>query len=653
MAKFKENQKKRQEKSQKEPAAAEKKDRKEDLGIIGEQEILAARDRLEEYKQGKASVDNKATENQQWWRERHWSTLSRNDDSKEKSTSAWLFNSIINKHADIMDNYPKPNILPREQDDEQDAKSLSKIIPVVLEQNQYRKTYSTAAYDFVGDGGCVTGVFWDNSKNDGMGDVTIKQVDVHNIFWQPGIENLQDSREVFVVSAVKNKELIAQYPQLEGKTGNDFTKVEYVNDENRDNSDESVVVDWYYKVQRYDEVDVADGMSIPRPITILHYCKFCNGVLLYASENDPAMEKGFYHHGKYPLVIRRLFPIKDNPWGFGYIDIMRNPQMFIDVIDTMIARNAMQAGSSRYWVRDDAGVNMDDFSDWSKAFIRWSGGSVDDVIKKVEVPTMPAFVVNHRVNKIDELKETSGNRDFSQGSTQSGVTAASAIAALQEAGSKLSRDMIRSYYDGFEEETYLVIELIRQFYTEPRSFRIDDQSGRYQFEEYSNANMTKERIPADGESALQPMQRKAIFDVQVVAEKQSPFSRAAQNETIKELYGMGLFAPANAEPALVCLDAMEFEGKDAIKQQIQQNSLMLQQFQRMQQVIMQADAALPQLGLAVQAGLAQPDMAAQGQPESSGGKESGTPEERAAKNDSDSTLAAKARTNAAKQAQVG
>ena len=83
---------------------------------------------------------------------------------------------------------------------------------------------------------------------------------------------------------------------------------------------------------------------------------------------------------------------------------------------------------------------------------------------------MPAFIVNHKTNKIDELKETSGNSDFSQGSTQSGVTAASAIAALQEAGSKLSRDMIRSYYEGFEEETYLVIELIRQFYTEPRSF---------------------------------------------------------------------------------------------------------------------------------------------------------------------------------------
>ena len=94
-----------------------------------------------------------------------------------------------------------------------------------------------------------------------MGDVTIQQVDIHNIVWEPGIENLQDSREVFVLSSVKNDDLIAQYPQMQGKTGQDYTKVEYTQDEQRDTSDESIVVDWYYKVQRYEDVDVAEGAS--------------------------------------------------------------------------------------------------------------------------------------------------------------------------------------------------------------------------------------------------------------------------------------------------------------------------------------------------------------------------------------------------------
>ena len=178
MATFKKKQDERQKKSQVEPEVAGS--QRQDLGIIGEEEVKEAAERMKKYQASKATIDQKATNNQDWWRLRHWSMMSRNETAPEKSTSAWLFNSIINKHADIMDNYPKPNILPREADDEQDAKSLSKIIPVMLEQNKYRRTYSTAAYDFINDGGCITGVFWDNTKNDGMGDVTIQQVDIHN-----------------------------------------------------------------------------------------------------------------------------------------------------------------------------------------------------------------------------------------------------------------------------------------------------------------------------------------------------------------------------------------------------------------------------------------------------------------------------------------
>lgn len=625
----------------KEARKAARKTESERTEKIGSDDVIAAFERMKEYQRSKASIDTKATSNQEWWRMRHWSQIQQKDTSEQKSTSAWLFNSLINKHADIMDNYPKPNVLPRTRDDEQDAQSLSEILPVVLEQNKYRNTYSTAAWDFVGDGACITGVFWDNSKNDGLGDITIKQVDVHNIYWQPGVEDIQDCKEVFTISIVPNEELEKIYPQMEGKTGKDFTKVEYIHDDYRDDSNESIVVDWYYKVQQVEEVEVAAGVTLARPKTVLHYCKFCNGEVLYASENEEGMEDGFYHHGKYPFVVRRLFPIKDSPWGFGYIDVMKSPQTYIDALDQIVSKNAFMTGDSRFWVREDAGIDVNDFADWSKPFVKFSGSNIDDVLKKIEVDTIPAFVVNHKTNKIEELKETSGNRDFSQGSTTSGVTAASAIAALQEAGSKLARDMIRQYYDGFEEENYLAIELIRQFYDEPRSFRINDGAGGYRFEEYSNQNMK-----ARGRS---------IFDIQVVAEKQSPFSRAAQNETIKELYSMGLFAPANAEPALVCLDAMELEGGERIKQQIQQNSLMLQQVQQMQNVILQADAMMPQLGLAAAAGL-QSTVSAQSVPsEMSNSKQEGTPEERAARasKEGESAQAAEARTKAAKQARVG
>ena len=615
--------------------------------VITSEIVKQAEARRQKYAKGKKSLDEKATANQKWWRGRHWSEIKKDNKSledAEKPTSAWLFNSIINKHADMMDNFPKPNVLPRSRDSQIDAEKLAKIVPVVLEQNGYQTTYSRKAYDYISDGTAITGVFWDNTKNDGMGDVAIRQIDIHNIFWKPGIEDIQESPEVFTVAAVDNKELVKMYPQMEGKVGNDKTTVKYEADDSTDDSSMSEVVDWYYKVVEYEDVVIDEsGTTLPRPKTILHYCKYCNGEVLYSSENE-GLENGFYQHGKFPFVFQVMFPIKDYPAGFGYIDVMKEPQKYIDVLDQLLADNAFKVGTERYFVRRSLGLNVDDFADYSKPFVEFDG-NLDDALKPIDTPTIPAFVLQYQTNKIEELKETSGNRDFSQGTTSGGVTAASAIAALQEAGSKLSRDMIRAAHNAFTEECYLVIELIRQFYTEPREFRIDDGKGGYEFVDYDNANIAAE-TSADG-----ILKSKPIFDLQVTAEKKSPFSRAAQNEMAKELYSMGLFNPDMAEPALVCLDMMDFEGKDEIKKKVQDNSILIGRVQQMVGAIQAFDAAYPQFGLAQVAGL-QSEMQTQMPQQSRGNGDvntEGTPEERAAKTEGEATRVANARKKTAEQ----
>ena len=619
--------------------------------VITSEIVKQAEARREKYSKGKKSLDEKATANQKWWRGRHWSEIKKDNKSledAEKPTSAWLFNSIINKHADMMDNFPKPNVLPRSRKSQFDAEQLAKIVPVVLEQNGYQTTYSRKAYDYISDGTAITGVFWDNAKNDGMGDVAIRQIDIHNIFWKPGIEDIQESPEVFTVAAVDNDELVKMYPQMEGKVGNDKTTVKYEADDSTDDSSMSEVVDWYYKVVEYEDVVIDEsGTTLPRPKTILHYCKYCNGEVLYSSENE-GLENGFYQHGKFPFVFQVMFPIKDYPAGFGYIDVMKEPQKYIDVLDQLLADNAFKVGTERFFVRRSLGLNVDDFADYSKPFVEFDG-NLDDAIKTIETPTIPAFVLQYQTNKIEELKETSGNRDFSQGTTSGGVTAASAIAALQEAGSKLSRDMIRAAHNAFTEECYLVIELIRQFYTEPREFRIDDGNGGYEFVDYDNANIAAE-TSADG-----ILKSKPIFDLQVTAEKKSPFSRAAQNEIAKELYSMGLFNPDMAEPALVCLDMMDFEGKDEIKKKVQDNSMLMGRIQQMVGTIQAFDSAYPQFGLAQVAGLQSEMQMPQQNQQTMNNRNvdtEGTPEERAAKTEGEATRVANARKKVAEQTLV-
>nr|DAL59423.1 MAG TPA_asm: Portal protein [Bacteriophage sp.] len=610
---------------------------------------------LHEYKDGKTTVDMKATENQEWWRLRHWNVIQGKTEAgkaKVEVGSAWAVNSILNKHADFMDSFPKANVLAREADDEEEAQILSKILPAIEEHTDAEQVYNTAGYDFLIDGTAITSVLWDPMAHDGMGDIKKTNVDIHNVFWQPGIEDIQQSKYFFDVSVADVNDVKLQYPDIADRIGGGKQGfiTEYIHDDNINHQNDIEIINCYYKKLEMRPVLInIDPQTVAQhlvPREILHMAIIIGDQCVFCSEDNPEYQDGFYKHGKYPYVFRKCFPVKDSPCGFGYLDIMKYPQRDIDKLDQAIMKNTMMKAKPRWWVKKNADINKEAFADWNEEIVEVGSGDLGSAVQQMDVDTLPAIVETHLEAKIDELKEISGNRDFSQGSTASGVTAASAIAALQEAGSKLSRDINKAMYRGSREEYYLEIELIRQFYTEPRTFRIDDGSGRYEYMDYSNVNIA----PQDITTPEGTRHKKSIFDLEVSAEKQSPFSRASQNETAKELYQMGLFAPDNATSALVCLDMMEFEGKEKIKQQIQQNDTFMQQFQNMQQLIIQLSPEA-----AVQMGLVDPNQVMMAQNANNGApgvSEEGSAEDRAAKKTTNTDRLDRARETARSASEV-
>lgn len=610
---------------------------------------------LHEYKDGKTTVDMKATENQEWWRLRHWNVIQGKTEAgkaKVEVGSAWAVNSILNKHADFMDSFPKANVLAREADDEEEAQILSKILPAIEEHTDAEQVYNTAGYDFLIDGTAITAVLWDPMAHDGMGDIKKTNVDIHNVFWQPGIEDIQQSKYFFDVSVADVNDVKLQYPDIADRIGGGKQGfiTEYIHDDNINHQNDIEIINCYYKKLEMRPVLInIDPQTVAQhlvPRETLHMAIIIGDQCVFCSEDNPEYQDGFYKHGKYPYVFRKCFPVKDSPCGFGYLDIMKYPQRDIDKLDQAIMKNTMMKAKPRWWVKKNADINKEAFADWNEEIVEVGSGDLGSAVQQMDVDTLPAIVETHLEAKIDELKEISGNRDFSQGSTASGVTAASAIAALQEAGSKLSRDINKAMYRGSREEYYLEIELIRQFYTEPRTFRIDDGSGRYEYMDYSNVNIA----PQDITTPEGTRHKKSIFDLEVSAEKQSPFSRASQNETAKELYQMGLFAPDNATSALVCLDMMEFEGKEKIKQQIQQNDTFMQQFQQMQQLIIQLSPEA-----AVQMGLVDPNQVMMAQNANNGAtgvSEEGSAEDRAAKKTTNTERLDRARETARSASEV-
>lgn len=550
--------------------------------IIGRPQIEKATETLQKYKRGKVNLENKVIENEQWWKLRHWEYIRKKDESGIKPASAWLFNSIANKHADAMDNYPEPNVLARALDDEDTAKRLSTILPVVLEQNNYEDVYSDTWWYKLKQGTGIKGIFWNSSKNNGLGDIDIRQCDILNLFWEPGIKDIQDSLNLFHVTLVDNSVLKDKYPDIEFKGNPTMDVSKYIYDDDVDTTEKSVVVDWYYK-------------KVVEDKTVLHYVKYVNDVVLYASENtNEYRDRGYYDHGLYPFVFDTLFVEEGTPCGFGYIDVMKDPQMYIDKLNQIILENAISAGRTRWLVSDSAGINDDDFKDPEKIVLHVPNLR-EETIREIRAQSLDGSVTNTLANKIEELKETSGNRDFSQGSTSNGVTAASAISALMEAGSKLSRDMISSSYRSFVKECYLCIELIRQFYTLPRQFRITGEGTDYEYITFDNSGMQMQSQGMAFDTDLGD--RMPVFDIRVSASKKATYSRMAQNELAIQLFGLGIFNPQNSDQALALLEIMDFDGKEKVIQKVKDNGTMYDRMMQMQQQMVQMAAVIDQLGM--------------------------------------------------------
>lgn len=579
---------------------------------IGKEQIRKARQVLQKYKDGKQHLEDEIVKNEKWWKQRHWDLITTEETRTDpKPASGWLFNTVISKHADFMDNYPSPVVLPRERGDVEEAQKLSSIIPVILEQNNFRETYSAESLYKIKHGTGIYSITWDASKLNGLGDISIRDVDALSIFWEPGIKDIQDSKNVFFCMLVDRETLEEDYPNLNlsslHSANSEAIVKTYWHDDSIDTTGKALVIDWYYHKR-------INGKKV------LHYVKFVDDIVLYATENQterpmmdapvrdqngmltmgqqaagPSMaETGLYNHGMYPFVFDPLFLETDSPCGFGFVNICKNAQTTIDIYNNAFEKNVQFGATPRWFTRSDRAINLEEFNNFNTPFVSVAGSLDETVIRAIDPPQPIQSAYLELLNmKIDEMKETTGNRDVTNGGTTAGATAASAIAALQESSGKTSRDQISTSYTAYKKVITMVIELIRQFYDVPRVFRIVGKGGQVGFTSYSNEGLQEQNDgPVFGEDIGY---RLPVFDVQVEAEKQSPYSRLSQNELALSFYNGGFFDPSRVDQALACIEMMDFQGKDEVEDRIRQNGGMYQQILNLQTQMLQMAQMIDQL----------------------------------------------------------
>ena len=565
---------------------------------IGEEQLKKFTQVLEKYKAGKAQTESRILASENWWKLRNTTEEQKvsniGGDGGFVSVSGWLHNVIVSKHADAMEAYPEPNILPREEMDKGEAQKLSAIVPCVLEQNQFEATYSDNAWQKLKTGTGVYKVVWDKGKLGGLGDISVERVNLLNIYWEPGVTDIQRSRYFFHTELCDKDVLEQRYPQLEGKLkGKSFMSTKFLYDDHVDTENKHTVIEVYYH-------KFVNGKKT------LQYCKYVGDQVLYATENDtqpvidevmqqqkpPMAMTGLYDHGKYPYVFDALYPIEGSPCGYGYVDICRNPQTVIDLLNTSFVKNAMVGAIPRYFRRQDGGVNAEQFLDLSQPLVDVTGNIDESALRRIEHDTLDSNYIAVLDRTIQELRETSGNTETSTGNISSGVTAASAIAALQEASGKGSKDSTQTAYRAYTQIVDLCIELIRQFYNLPRQFRIVGEYGMQKFISYTNSGIVQQH---QGNDFGQDMGfRLPVFDIKVSAQKKNVYTKVSQNELALQFFQHGFFNPQVTDQTLMCLEMMDFDGKDGIMQKVAQMGTMYQKLlQYMQLALTLAQAVDP------------------------------------------------------------
>ena len=574
---------------------------------------------LQRYKAGKASLERRVLAAEDWWRLRNRRREAREGHGSPtgfQSESGWLHNVIVSKHADAMEAYPEPVILPREPGDARSARQLSQILPCILERDHFERTWSEAMWQKLKTGTAAYRVRWDPELLGGLGDIRVERVDLLDLFWEPGVGDIQRSRYVFCTHLEDEDLLQERYPQLKGRLRDGaFRATRFVYDDAVDLTGKATVIEAYYK---------RDGL--------LHYVRYVGDTVLESTEEEslpPAGEgapvrtlgrmreepdeetqpssgsdplphpsdalretasatfprwgkagggSGLYAHGRYPFVLDPLFPVEGSPCGYGFVDLCRNDQTAIDLLRTALVRNALVGATPRFFARTDGGVNEEELLDLTRPLVHVTGDLGEESLREMRTAGLPAGSVTVLESTIRELRETSGNTETATGNIHSGVTAASAIAALQEASGKGSRDAIRASWAAFGEIVEMMIELVRQFYDLPRQFRILGEGGT-EYLSWSNAALRPREQFLAGQSLglTQP-----VFDVKVSAQKRSAWTRLGQNELAMELYRLGLFAPGNERQALGLLELMDFDGRDALMRRLEERSAELQRLRQLE-----------------------------------------------------------------------
>jgi hypothetical protein len=482
------------------------------------------------------------------WREydefylsKHWTT----------QRASWLPDPVINYVAYVVDqkspqltnNRPKGLILPTTQNDEQVAKLFTQVTDVIAERVDLDEVIGEVVPTGLLLGIGWFKVYWDNSLSGGSvqagtvwkGDVCIESPDPTNIYHDPQAHRVEDCR--YIIYAVP-------------KT------VEWV----KEKFDVIVDADQQFETDIYSRPSLQQSKN---RVMMYEYWYKENGTInvIYAAGGKQLKKiEKVYKHGQYPFVAFVPKKKRKSLTGIGEPKNIIANQKLLNKFYEMLTRNTMLTANPILFVDAKSGIDPN-------KFVAKPGviQPVNDLYQRKPAEWFqPPQISGDVPLTIDKLRESiermSGVYDANTGQTPTGVTAAAAIQMLVEQGSIPIKGIKRNLNMAIRDVYELMIELVKENYTEQRYIRITDDQGNMQFHPFVGAQFAE-----------------VDLDVKVNADDSAPTSKAYIAQLGADLFHAGVLLGSEY------VDMQDgLPNKDRIVQRLREQETMQQQQAQMQ-----------------------------------------------------------------------
>lgn len=487
-----------------------------------------------------------------------------------------LLSTIQNKIADQMDNMPEAVLVPESPMMQEYAEDATDVVRWIFERNDYDSLYQSLTEDFYVAGTAMVQIHWDEDMDNGDGNVRIIRVPIDTVVWDPTARDLQSCRAIFKTIYHPKGWYQEHYPEA-GR----FVQPDSYFDPDRERMmrDEDVMMlECWWR-----EYDAASEKYR------IHVSHMAGHVLLYDSRDE--FPEGLYAHGQYPFAMctyrNSISTLAGRSCVEDYVELNRYANRnakYIDWSTRFAARPKLLIGQGLEL------RNETEITDAEKQIVHIDGMLNGSNLVWMPTPQVPPMAYQMQLWYIDALKQESGQNQFARGEGGMGVTAASAIQSLQEAGAKSSRMESQRLSGLYRHATEQILWLVAQFYDPPRVIMI---TGNPQ-SPYAAREMIAGRQMVTSDIDLHPAYR-----VNLQIRRRNPLRIESENELILELYQISAQAGQPMSAADV-LELLQVDGKERIlpklKEMSAQQQALLQAQAEAQANAEQAQAAQQQLG---------------------------------------------------------